>query len=272
MPVLDYAPAILAFIFAMLGIFTKTKDDSKTGLGRVTKAGWFFLLLSAVSFALGAYTIRAKHIALEKRSIVAGIARDRIADGVALLVRPFCASDPAFETTGIDGLFLTISSGENLEALGRKRTVSVNGMGERVVSGATNLPYSEFEELYQLFDFYVLSGKEIISSTLDSFGGYLSEDEIISVSSLLSDPFLNDDYILRGKIGYFELGLSDEAESGGTSPWNTVGLHYFDAIYEGNSARAGDLVPAREFLLRARAAIELLVSKGPEMEFNPCVR
>lgn len=272
MPVLDYAPAILAFVFAMLGIFAKTKDDSKSGLHRVTKAGWFFLFLSALSFSLGVYTIRAKHLALDKRYIVAGIARDRLADGVSLVLRPFCASDPAFAATGIDNLFSTISSSENLEALGRTRTVKASGTGGMVVAGASALPYQEFEESYQLLDFYVSGGKQLISSTLDSFGGYLSEDEIISMSVLLSDAFLNENYILSGKLGYFEEGLSDEAKSGGTSPWNTVGLHYFNAVYDGPSSRPGNLEPAREFLAKARSAIEILIRKNEKIKFAPCSR
>ena len=60
MAALDFIPALLAFTFAVLGIVGRTKDDTKTGTKKVTKVGWLFLVLSAVTMALGVYSVRAK--------------------------------------------------------------------------------------------------------------------------------------------------------------------------------------------------------------------
>lgn len=261
MSLLDYVPSILAFAFAVLALVGKTTDDKRHGIRKVTTIGWVVLSLSIFSLGLGLFTIYSKHIALDKRAAVAELTRARLTQGIALMLRPFCRVDELNSKLEIPRLFAVMRSDANLKAVGKARTVKWPGMGGRVVAGSKLLPYEMFDEVYQLLDFYIAEGERMTKETLSSFGGYLSEDEIITLSTLLSDGFLNGEYRLSGKLDYFQQGLKDEKRTGSPSPWNTVGLHYFNAIYEGPSARSGNTKPAVDFLRKAEAAVDLIANK-----------
>ena len=273
MQLLDYLPAFLAFTFGVLGVVTKTKDNSKSGIHQITKAGWLFIFLSATSLVFGGYTISAKQVTLEKRAIIADIAREWIVGGISLILKPLCGNDSVYQETEPAAIFANLASEDNISEVGKQRAKKQAWVGGKILSSSSLLPYKTFDEIYQLHDYYVSEGESIVMRTLGSFGTYLSEDEIIPISTLLSDSFLNNDYKLSGKLPYFDMGLEEEKGSGDTSPWNTLGLHYFDAIYEGSSARAGDLEPVSRFLDKAEAAIVVVLGKRIEpLNFAPCSR
>ena len=270
MRVFDYVPACLAFAFALLGIFTTTKDESRTGLRRTTAAGWFFVILSFLSLLLGVYWTIRSHEELAKRATVGEIARGRIVGGLELLVKPLCGD--ALGSTDASEVFETLASEQNLSNVGRQRAVKGEETGGLLVATTKRLPYQDFREPYQLYEHYIASGLRLLMDTLGVFGTYLAEEEIIAVSTLLEDGFLNGDYRLPGKITYFELGRLGEQSTGQDSAWNVVGLHYFNAVYEGSAKRAGNLQPAREFLSKAEEAAVVVIERTiPRRNFVPCV-
>ena len=273
MQLLDYLPAFLALTFAALGVIARTKDDSRSGIHRITRAGWLFLFLSATAFCYGAYAIQETHIKKSKRDVIAHIARDRIVDGINLMLKPLCGVDRVFDEAEIGTTFKAVRSIENLSKVGKKRSVIWQGTGGYLVQRSNLVPFQAFEEPYELYDFYVSEGRKTVTATLSYFGTYLSEDELIAVSKLLADAFLNGDYNLSGKTTFFLMGLEDEKTTRHKSPWNTLGLHYFDAIYEGSTAREGNTMPASEFLSKAEAAIVVIAARRTQpLNFKPCTR
>lgn len=269
MYLLDYIPAVLAFVFALLGILTKTTDESRPVRARITFAGWLFLCLSVIPLGLGVASVRATHRLASERAEVADIARSRLAEGITLLVRPLCGSN--VEATGVRRAFATLRSEDNLREVGRRRTVPWRDMGGLRVAGSRLVPSQAFREDYRLYEYYISSGQRLVMEALDIYGAYLSNEEFITVSTLMSDRFLHGSYRLAGAEFYFEAGRADEQNSLERSAWNTVGLHWFDAVYEGPWQRPGDYRAATNFLTKAEAAaIAVLGASADAPDIVPC--
>ena len=269
MYLLDYVPAVLAFVFALLGILTKTTDESRPVRARITFAGWLFLGLSVIPLALGVASVRAAHRVAKERTEVADIARSRLMEGIALLVRPLCGGN--VETTDVRRAFATLRSEDNLREVGRRRTVPWRDMGGLQVGGSPLVPSQAFREDYRLYEYYVSSGQRLVMEALDIYGSYLSNEEFITVSTLMSDRFLHGRYRLPSAKFLFEAGRADEQNSLERSAWMTVGLYWFDAVYEGSAKRAGDYKLATDFLTKAEAAaIAVLGASAEAPDIVPC--
>jgi len=61
------------------------------------------------------HTIRAKHLTLDKRAVVADIARDRLIDGLSLLLKPLCGGDVTYSVDRAETLFSALRSKANLD-------------------------------------------------------------------------------------------------------------------------------------------------------------
>ena len=186
-------------------------------------------------------------------------------NGFNAILRPLCGVDQAFATSDTSDLFAILQSDENLAAVSEQRAIAFQGSVGRIVSQISTLPYRDFENLFELNDFYISEGRERVEDMLSSFGGYLSDDEIIAISTLLSDPFLNSDYVLSGlTTTYFAQGLDDERRTGQESRWLKVGTYWFPG---------GEREPVLEFLEAAQIAVESVLAKSPDtVLFHPCQR
>ncbi len=271
MNAVDYIPSVLAFAFALLGILTRTKNDTKVGFRKVTRGGWMFLLLSVVSLLFGLFTINSSHVTAQKRQVVANMVRITLSDSIATLIRPLCGSGLDSELQP-SALFKLLVSEDNLREVGQDRTVKWITEGRIIARPTLLTPAMPFDEPYELYDHYISSGQNSLMQSLSLFGQYLTEEEIIAVLTLLSDPFLNLDYRLEHRSDYFEQGRMDETMTREPSPWNTRGLHYFNAIYEGPSTRAGDYQRVSDFLRKAEGAVNAIRRQhGNAPSFQPCI-
>ena len=276
--ILDYAPSLFAFALAVLGVLGHSKDASKDGIKAITRVGWVVVSLSFFMLLIGSISVHKRHVTQQSERLIANNMRPRLANGVELIVKPLCGSHREFvhETLTAD-IFELLNSDTNLESVGLKRTVERRIFGDHPGGSITavwsGIRTRSFREPYEVYDYYITEGKLIVESTLDTFGRYFSEDEIVALSNLVLDDFLNTRYHLSGNRAYFESGLLDEQENlGYESPWNTFGLHYFGAVYEGSSARPGDVQPVRDLLMKARNVVELLEENGLDAySFSPCV-
>lgn len=272
MLLLDYLPALLAFLFAILATLSKTKDQTKSGIRSITRSGWCLVVLSMISLLYGGFAIHQTHDIQSKREVIAGIARNWMVNGVNLLLKPLCGTPNITTSTDTAAKYRAFRSRENLDKVGKQRAVQRPGMGGLVSMPTSLTPYHAFEEPYQLYDYIIRRGEDAVMRALRLFGTHLTEEEIIAVSTLLSDEFLNGNYRLAGKTMYFELGLEDERKSQETSPWNTIGLHYFNAVYKGVAARKADLQPVTEFLAKAEKITMLLHGENASAAFAPCTK
>ena len=266
----DYLPSLLAFLFAILATLSRTKDETKSGIRSITRAGWIFVALSSISLSYGVLSIYQQHQLQKNREVIADIARTWIVDGFNLILRPLCGSREIADISDTATIYQALRSKENLSNVGRDRAVLWRNSGLKIVASSYLLPYKAFNEPYQLNDYYIDQGENRVMRALTLFGTHLLEEEIIAVSKLLSDHFLNNEYRLSGKEAFYRAGLEAERNNLEISPWNTVGLHYFDAIYEGPSQREGNLEPVTQFLSKAENATNLLLSQYLSATFAPC--
>ena len=199
---IGYLPAALAFAFALLSMLTRTTDSTQVGLRRITRAGWLFVVLSAVSFVLGLIAIHSSHVTAQKRQIVANMARVWIADSIATLLRPLCGETME---SGLQpsALFAHLAE-RNLRLVGQDRAVKWIPEGRIVARATIFTPATAFDEPFEVYDRYISAGQQFATQTLGLFGQYFSEEEIIATSTLLADPFLNLDYSLTPFLDYLE--------------------------------------------------------------------
>lgn len=271
MQTLDYLPALLAFVFALLAAFSKTRREEKRGILSITLAGWSFILLSAISLVYGVIVVNQIHDTQAKQEIIADIARRWTMDGLTFLLFPLCGKDEVSSDVDISTTFKMLRSKENLSLAGKKRTVNWPGLdGGTIFPFRTSIPRKGFKQPYQLYDYYIAQGESYILRALNTFGMYLSEEEIIAISVVLSDGFLNGRYKLSAHSNLFDQGLHDERSTLETSPWNIVGLYYFNAIYDGPNAREGNLQPAMDLLNKAERVAILLLRGDESLSFEPC--
>ena len=274
MNILDYAPLFFAFTLAVLGVLGNSKDESKSGIKAITGIGWMVILLSGLLLFVGSISISNRHVTRQTERLIANNMRPRLATGIELIVKPLCGKSEEFSKDILTkDIFELLESDENLKLVGLRRTVR-RFSGGSIIAFWPGIKTRTFDEPYEVYDYYITEGKLMVEDTLNTFGRYFSEDEIVALSRLLLDDFLNTGYHLSERKMYFRAGLSDEQrEPGYESPWNTLGLHYFDAVYEGESARPGDVQPVRDLLMKARTVVELLEHNGLDANsFSPCAR
>lgn len=240
---MDFIPIIIAFASALIGVVGNTWDSNKTGIRKITLTGWMVVVLAGTSLAYGGIVIQQKNKEIIEIGKIRHIAHNQITDGVKYIVRHLTDGDLR-ERDSIKNTLETLKTIDYQRKIGKTRLVTFQGMGGVVSDG----PLGGFENTYELFDANINNGKNLLDDVLIKYAQFLKPETIIKINKLLHNNFFVSKYTFTRNKTYFEEGLNDEVNGAKKSPWNYLGLYYFNAVYWGNGQRPGNNEDFNDFI------------------------
>jgi hypothetical protein len=233
--VIDFIPLFTAFVATLVGIIGHTWDERRRGLHRLTTTGRAVVALGVVSLAYGTWTIYDKNRQISDVARVKQIAYQQIFEGLDALLLHLADRD-VLGMQSNDDIIKRLRDPSYLEELGKEDLVNYTGSGT-LVDPIANDP--GFTHPYQLYDSHISLGEQLLNDVLVKYAHLLQPETIVRINAVLHDDFFRRKYKFSQHQVLFDQGVDDWKRTGEYSPWGTVGLYYFNAVYTGKSKRSG---------------------------------
>jgi hypothetical protein len=84
---------------------------------------------------------------------------------------------------------------------------------------------------------------------------------IIRINNVLRDTFFRAKYKFSHNQIYLDQAVDDKKRTYEDSPWGTLGLYYFNAVYDGSAKREGKYDAYFRFLGKVRELVDHVTSR-----------
>ena len=171
---IDFIPLVTAFVATLIGIVGNKWDKEKTGLQRLTWAGWIAVVLGVVALVHGIWTLSDKNRQIADVVRVKQIAYQDIIDGIDFMLLHL-ADNEVRSMNSNAAVFARLRDPAYLEQIGRQSIV--NWTGEGMVFDGVAAP--GFTHTYQLFDFNISRGEPLLNDVLLKYSHLMQPSTII---------------------------------------------------------------------------------------------
>lgn len=240
---MEFIPIIVAFASALVGVVGNTWNSDQVGIRKVTVTGWVVASLAVISLIYGIQVLQKKNEEIIEVSKIREVAHAQISDGVGFIVRHITDGELRKQNS-ITETLIKLKEKEYQKKIGETRLTQYRGMGGVVFDG----PLGGFSNPYELYDANISHGKSLLDDSLIKYAQFLKPKTIIQVNEVLNDPFFLNNYTFARHKEYFDQGLQDEENGADKSPWNYLGLYYFNAVYWGSGKREGSNEEFNKFI------------------------
>ncbi len=251
---MEFIPVIVALLSAFIGVVGNTWNPHKSGIWKVTTTGWMVVVLAVVSFGYGAWILQDKNRQISQRAEIRIIAHTQIVEGIDFLTRHL-----RLDNSGLRDRLKQLTDSNHQDEIGKDRLVHFPGLEGGIVSDGVDGRMGGYREVYELYDANIEYGKNLLNDVLIKYVDFLDPSTIIEISQILHNKFFLNEYKFSKHKDFFELGLLNEKEHGvDKSPWNYLGLFYFNAVYWGDSQRKGDNTEFNGFIMKLQTLFSKL--------------
>jgi hypothetical protein len=243
--VIDFFPLFTAFAATVVGIIGNTWDKRKRGFHRLTTTGRAAVALGVASLAYGTWTIYDKNRQISNVACVKQIAYQQIFEGLDSLLLHLADRD-VLSMQSNNEILTRLRAPSYMEELGKKDLVNVTASGTLV----DPIPGPGFTHPYQMYDFNISRGEQLLNDVLVKYSHLIEPETIVRINAVLHDDCFRTKYRLTPNQVYLEQAVDDWKRTGQYSPWGTLGLYYFNAVYFGPSKRPGKCDQYLAFMAR----------------------
>lgn len=253
---MDFVPLLTAFAAALLGVFGGKWDKDKRGLRKLPWSGWFAMFLAVAALGHGVWTLNDKNRQISDVARIKQIAYDQIVVGTDFLLLHL-ADREVRDMKSNSTKFARLREPTYLEQIGKTSLVNYTGAG--VVTDGVGSP--DFTHTWELFDFNISRGEQLLNDSLVKYGHLLEPEVVIRVNEVLRDNFFRAKFRFRHNQTYLDEALGEWKRNYKDSPWGSLGLFYFNAVYEGPSKRTGKYEEYLRFLSKVQGLVDYVTAK-----------
>lgn len=262
---MDFVPVLTAFVATLVGVFGGKWDHEKRGLGKLPWSGWIAAVLAVVALGHGVWTLNEKNRQISDVARVKQIAYDQILVGVDFLLLHL-ADREVRELKSNTAKFARLREPAYLDQIGKTSLVNYTGAG--VVTDGVDSP--GFTHAWELFDFNITRGEQLLNDSLVKYGHLLEPEAVVRVNEVLRNNFFRAKFRFRHNQIYLDEALGEWKRAYKDSPWGSLGLYYFDAVYEGASKRPGKYEDYLQFLSKIQGLVDYVAARqsSPSVMFR----
>lgn len=242
---MDFIPIVIAFFVSLVGVVGGTWKSENSGIKKVTLTGWVVIVLAILSCTYGIRTIHLKNQEIFQVDRIRTMSHSQITDGVNFLIRHLFTQELE-EKESLKKSLDALTDEDYQRKIGQTLLVSYPELGGDIVSDG---PLGVFENPYELYDANIEHGKYLLNDVLIKYARFLKPETIILINKVLHDDFFRNRFQFSQHKTLFVEDLMEK------SPWNYLGLYYFNAVYWGGNPRNGDNENFNAFIHKVRKLI-----------------
>ena len=260
----SYVALIVAFLMTVVGIVGNTWNANGKGLRRLTRTAWAVLFLAVAALVIGASQARQKDAEIRDVFAIRKVANRQILDAASYLLRHLM-SQYEMRFLDNDALFAAIRNPENLSVVGQR--CLLDAPGGTTLDGFGGVG-GGFEQPWQLYDFNIDHGRKMLDDVIVKYASFVTPTLLLKIGAVLSDDFFVNTFPFTPHRFEIELDpdetkhLAETNKSILCSPYGTIGLHYFKAVYLPGKHRAPDYQAFFQFLAKLQALVDYAHDRG----------